>query len=451
LTIDTLRADRLGAYGHPLDTSPHIDRLASRGVRFTDATVQWPKTWPSLASFLTGSYPRSTGIGAVPRVLPSSLLMLGEIFQDAGYDTAAVVANFNAGRGLGFDQGFDRFVESWQEKWEEEAGTAQFVNAPGRVKDYTNARLVTDQALRWLWARSDDDRPFFLWLHYMDPHGPYIPPKEFGGMFQDHYASSPIPIAHLPSYQRQDFGGQLITDLAFYQAQYDREVRYLDREIGRLLETAGWADSAELLIVLTADHGESMGEHDYYLEHGRLPYQPTAHVPLIVVQPAVIPGGRTIEHPVGLLDMSATIVELAGLPVPSTFEGTSLSSQLRGDTAAPLPEYVFMQSGTIANAPQLTVRQGRWKLIRVAFKPERRFMTGAEYELYDLDQDPGETLNLAAGQPEVVDHLKHELERWYADRPQNPNVGEALDIEHLDPGSRKMLEALGYLEQADER
>jgi arylsulfatase A-like enzyme len=270
-------------------------------------------------------------------------------------------------------------------------------------------------------------------------------------MFQDHYASSPIPIAHLPSYQRQDFGGRLITDLAFYQAQYDREVRYLDREIGRLLETAGWADSAELLIVLTADHGESMGEHDYYLEHGRLPYQPTAHVPLIVVQPAVIPGGRTIEHPVGLLDMSATIVELAGLPVPSTFEGTSLSSQLRGDTAAPLPEYVFMQSGTIANAPQLTVRQGRWKLIRVAFKPERRFMTGAEYELYDLDQDPGETLNLAAGQPEVVDHLKHELERWYADRPQNPNVGEALDIEHLDPGSRKMLEALGYLEQADER
>ena len=112
-------------------------------MRFTDATVQWPKTWPSLASFLTGSYPRSTGIGAVPRVLPSSLLMLGEVFQSAGYDTAAVVSNFNAGRALGFDQGFDRFVESWQEKWEEEAGTAKFVNAPGKVKEYTNARLVT--------------------------------------------------------------------------------------------------------------------------------------------------------------------------------------------------------------------------------------------------------------------------------------------------------------------
>jgi len=399
----------------------------------------------SLASFLTGSYPRTTGIGSEPRALPGSLLTLAEIFRDAGYETAAVVSNFNAGRALGFDQGFDHFVESWVEQWRQEAGTAAFVNAPGRVKEYTNATRVTDQALRWLWARKDDRRPFFLWVHYMDPHGPYRPPSGFEDLFTGVYPTREIPERLLPPYQRQEAGGHLITDLAHYQAQYDREVRYLDREVGRLVETLGWSVRGDLLTVLTADHGESLGEHEYYLEHGALSYQPTAHVPLIIVQDGTIAAGLRIERAVGLLDVSATIVELAGLARPESLEGTSLAPALRAEAGAPLPEHVFMQSGSVPTAPQLTVREGRWKLIRVSFPLERKLMAGSEYELYDLARDPAERVNLAAEHPDVVERLRAVLAAWYADKPAAAAAGEALDIEALSPANRALLEALGYL------
>ena len=122
ITVDTLRADHLGCYGYPLDTSPNLDRMAREGVRFTDCTVQFPKTWPSLASLMTGTYPRTNGIKAALKGMPPSFVTLGELFRDAGYRTAAVVGNFNAGRGLGFEQGFDLFVESWEKKWREERG-----------------------------------------------------------------------------------------------------------------------------------------------------------------------------------------------------------------------------------------------------------------------------------------------------------------------------------------
>ena len=445
ITVDTLRADRLGAYGYELDTSPKLDALAARGARFASATVQWPKTWPSLASFLTGTHPRTTGIGAVPRVLPGSLRMLAEIFGDAGYATAAVVSNVNAGRQAGFGQGFESFVESWEETWREQGGAGQFVNAPGKVKEYTNARLVTGQALRWLWGRGDDERPFFLWVHYMDPHGPYKPPAEYRELFAGHHESESIPLNLLPAYQQQRRGGEVITDLAFYQAQYDREIRYFDDELGRLLEAVGWTAGERLVTLLTADHGESLGEHDYYLEHGALSYQPTAAVPALIAGPEVAPG-QVIETPVGLVDLSATLLELSGISVPENFEGTSLAPLLRGEPEAAEPRYVFMQSGGIPNAPQLTVRDGHWKLIQVRFEPERRMMAGAEYELYDLRQDPGELVNVADSNPELVARLSAVLSEWYAARPEPLHDGEALDIEELDAGTRKLLEALGYLE-----
>ena len=150
IVVDTLRADHLGSYDYARDTSPTLDRFAQQGVLFRDVTVQWPKTWASMASLMTGRFPRTTGLRLEPRVLPESLLMLSEVFADAGYETAAIVANFNVGRSTGFQHGFDHFVESWEETWREEAAHESFKNAPGRVKQYTNATLVTDQALAWL-------------------------------------------------------------------------------------------------------------------------------------------------------------------------------------------------------------------------------------------------------------------------------------------------------------
>ncbi|MDJ0852510.1 MAG: sulfatase [Myxococcota bacterium] len=445
ITVDTLRADRLGVYGHRLDVSPRIDALAESGVRFADATVQWPKTWPSIASLLTGTYPHTTGIRGKPRRLPDSHVMLAELFAKAGYDTAAIVSNWNVGSHMGFGQGFEHFVQSWEEKWREQAGNEPFVNAPGRVKDYTNATLVTDQALRWLRGRGPRDRPFFLWIHYMDPHGPYQPPARYARLFEGAHRSEPIPPRLLPPYQQQTRRGRLITDLGFYQSQYDREIRYLDDEVGRLLDALSQPDLGNPLIVLTADHGESMGEHRYYLEHGKLPYQPTAHVPLLVSRPGVIEGGRVIDTPVGLIDLSATLLELAGMVVPGSFEGTSLARVILGERDAALPEHVFMESGYGGDQTQLTVREGPWKLIHVPYAPDRKAMTGAEFELYHLGRDPGEIENVAAAHPEVVRRLGEALVRWDAAGARLGELGEELDPASLDAGSRAMLEALGYL------
>lgn len=448
VTVDTLRADRLGAYGYAQDTSPTMDALAARGVLFSSAGVQWPKTWPSMASFMTGTHPKTNGIGLVPRILPDSFVMLAEIFHRAGYDTAAVVANFNVGRSVGFDQGFDHFVESWEEKWQEASPGETFENAPGRVKAFTDATLVTDQALRWLWDQHGSERPFFLWLHYMDPHGPYLPPTDYASLFEGAHASSPIPDRLLPAYQRQSAGGRTITDLAHYQAQYDREIRYFDDQLGRLFEQVEQLDVGPTLVVLTADHGESMGEHDYYLEHGELPYEPTAHVPLIVAGPGVEDPGRSVDAPVGLIDVAPTLVELAGLTVPEGFEGASLLGALQGRVDASLPEHVFMQSGTNEESPQLSVRRGRWKLIHVRFPLERRVMTGSEYELYDLAADPGETRNLVDAEPDVVAELARVLDRWYGEgfRADRETRAPAIDVERLAPSEREMLKALGYIE-----
>jgi arylsulfatase A-like enzyme len=449
ITVDTLRPDRLGGFGQPLSTSPSVDRLAAEGVLFTDCTVQWPKTWPSMASLVTGAHPRTTGMRHQQRKLPPGLVVLGEVFGDAGYQTAAVVANFNVGRELGFDQGFDHFVESWQERWQKEQGEVAYRNRPGRVKEYTDARTVTDQGLAWL-RRRDPERPFFLWLHYMDPHGPYIPPAPWSRMLQGARPTRDLELEKIPEYQRQGRPGgeETATDLGFYVAQYEREVLYFDDELGRLragLEELALFDGA--VIVLSADHGESFDEHEYYLEHGRFAYQPTANVPLIFRAPSIAAERRIVRDPVGLVDVSGTLLELAGLPIPDTFEGVSLAGVLRAEPGAPLPSHVFLESGYVPDSTQIGVRRGPWKLLQVRAAEDRAAMKGEAFELYDLRTDPGELVNIAAQHPEVVAELSQALRTWYEEGPSAVVPGEELDLDALPPEAVEMLEALGYTGQ----
>lgn len=446
ITVDTLRADHLGCYGYRLPTSPQIDRLAARGTLFTDATVAWPKTWPSIASLLTGVHPRTVGVVYNRRELPEAAPLVSEILKGRGYDTAAVVANVNVGTEFGFHQGFDHFVESWHERLRgARAGTDR---QPGWVKEFTNATLVTDQALAWLSGRQRE-RPFLLWLHYMDPHGPYVPPDAYRKHFEGAHAPRPMPLAKLPEYQVQvdPATREAITDLGFYRAQYDREIRYLDDELGRLLaqvEVLGY-DRRSTLIVLTSDHGESLGEHEYYLEHGRFPYQGCARVPLVLVQDGRIPAGRRIERPVSLVDATATLLDLAGIDVPKNFEGHSLARPLLGQGDGPFPEFIFMESGYFART-QLTVRSGRWKLVHVRARPDQRFMTGSEYELYDVVADPEETANRSGERPDVVQRLRTALERW--DSGTLPPEGPLGQPRHkpLSPEETEMLRSLGYVQ-----
>ena len=444
ITIDTLRADHLGTYGYRLDTSPNIDRLAERGVLFEDCTVQRTKTRPSMASLLTGAYPKAIGVVQDEHhLVPDSFLLLSEVFRDADYGTGAVVANFNVSRKFGFDQGFDHFVESWRQRWEEEKGSRPFKNEPGRVKSYTNAALVTDQGLRVIRALTDD-RPFFVWLHYMDPHGPYVPPEAYRRLFTEDHAAQPTSLSEIPWYQKQRDGvNQPIADLGFYKAQYDSEIRYLDDQLERLFsELEAMHLDRELLVVFTADHGESLDEHDYYLAHGKLPYQPSARVPCIVQSPS-IEGGRRVDAPVGLVDLTATIAELAGFEIPATFEGKSLAGLVRGEPAAVPPLHVFMESGHYGPS-QLIVREGRWKLIHVRSPKDRLVMAGVEYELYDVVADPRELQERSAEEPEVVLRLAERLSDWYRKGPRALMSGK-VDPDTLDPREVEMLRSLGYL------
>ncbi len=448
IVVDTLRADRLGSYGYPLETSPAIDALAKRGVRLADVTVQWPTTWPSMVSFMSGAYPRTTGVRLERHPAPPALTMLGEIFDGAGYHTGAIIANYNVGRRSGLTQGIDRFVEVWAEKWARDQGGRSYKGLTGEMaKRYTDATLVNEQALRWLRSLPAGEK-FFLWVHYMDTHGPYLPPPEVGARFRGAHPSEVVEASRIEAYQiqRDPATGEPIADLGFYKAQYDGEVRHADDQIGRLLEEIGRAGLDEnLLVLFMSDHGESLGEHGYFLGHGKLPYQSTARAPVILVWEGGLPEGRVVEEPVGLIDVSRTLVELAGLTVPAGYEGKSLTGLIRG-TGGDAPEYVFMESGMDGARPQRTVRHGSWKLVEILSDSDRAVMKGERYELYDLSSDREELRNVAAEHPERVAQLSRVLNLWLAGIPPAGPPGRPIDVDSLSEKERDMLRSLGYIE-----
>jgi arylsulfatase A-like enzyme len=444
VSIDTLRADHLGCYGHPLDVSPRIDRLAREGLRFADASVQWPSTWPSMASMLTGTGPGRTGVPFRPRrPLQPHNLTLAEMLKQAGYTTGAVVSNVNLGRSMRFDQGFDWFLESWSEGLAQVNPTAPFVGSPGRVKQFTDASRVTDQALAWLEQR-ERDTPFFLWVHYMDPHGPYVPPARYFERFRGAYPEQLVELDRIPRYQRQrpSRSEPFLRDLGFYKARYAAEIRYLDDELGRLLDALErrWGD-APGLVALTADHGESLDEHDYYLAHGALPFQPATRVPLLLHMPGRVVAGRVVEEPVALVSLVPTLLDLLGVPTPAGVEGASLAAFADAGAPAPAPGDVFGQAGTEL-PPHAFVRRGRFKLVRFA-RPEEIQRFGGEQVLYDLARDPGETRDALAEHPEQAADLARALDRWLAESGAPPE-GASGPAAELGAEESQMLRALGY-------
>jgi arylsulfatase A-like enzyme len=443
ITVDTLRADRLGAYGHRSDTTPALDRLAAGGVQFADVTVQWPQTWPSIASMMTSTYPSTTGVRYSPRrPLASNHRTLAEMLSAAGYQTGAVVANATIGRRLGFDQGFDTFVESWTTA-SGQSSTRRLEKAPGKIKELTNATTVTDQGLQVLQS-FDSSRPYFLWLHYIDPHGPYVPPPAYGDMFANTYPTETVDPRLLPEYQQQKVGGgSVISDLAFYKAQYDREVRYFDDQVGRLLAAvAADAGNERTLIVVTADHGEALGEHRYYLEHGAVPYQPTAHVPLLMSFAGKVPAGRVIEEPVGLIDVAPTILDTVGVEVPRDIEGRSLLRLIRGDPDA-APAHVFMESGRKPQS-QVSVRKGPWKLVHTRSATDRHWFGLPELALYNLRDDPEERDNRVSEQRQLVTEMKAVLDAWVLDGKRKMQASAPSAPKTNDSATKEALRLLGY-------
>lgn len=428
ITVDTLRADHMSLYGYPRQTSPRMAELAASGVVFEQAIAQWPKTGTSFASMFTGQYPQTTGLTHKAAIrIPEEYTTLPELFQESGYTTVGVVSNAVLGAQLGWNDGFDEFLETW-------GGGDSFPQDPHVFRELIHAPRVNELALPLLERHAKDER-LFVWLHYTDPHAPYMLPDGFANPFLEDArftgeATVPPKVARGYRIDGRD-------DLKYYVAQYDANVLVTDVYIRKVLDRARELGLLEdSLIVFTADHGESLGEHGSFFEHGPLPYNTTARVPLFFVRDG-LPAARK-ARPVELVDLYPTLRdmvvpgrEVAGL------EGRSLLPLLKGQEAE-APRFAFSEAG---EKPRYfrSVQDGAWKLVYGSGGRRPRPVAGPSgLELYNLAADPKETRNLAASHPEELRRLRRELLDWVKNRP-----GRHAQAEE-DEEALKALRALGY-------
>jgi arylsulfatase A-like enzyme len=456
VTVDTLRADHLGSYGYVRDTSPHLDRLASEGVRFEHPVVQWPKTGPSFASMFTATYPKDNEIvRRIGQPLPCRFRMLAEELQAAGYQTHAVVANAAVASDFYFDQGFDTYLEAWEIEQE--------------GLDPIGAEAITRLATGLLEQIAGSDKPYFLWVHYVDPHAPYTPPGEWSDRFQgdEHWDGAvKVPITDRPKQQMLGIGPDRALDgrdeLAFYVARYDAEIAYVDHWIGELFAAARARQLLdETLTVFTSDHGESLGEHGYYFDHGRFAFDTCLRVPLVFHYPGVLEP-RFDEAPVELLHLAPTLLETAGMALEDGvwMQGRSLWRRLRGAPApgedqelAPAASHLaFAEAGWEAHGKwQKVVRDARFKLIYAQTRPEQQWIggPGVRFTLFDLENDPGETENVAERFPEDTERLTRELWAWDRAEPfpvtVEPHAAACAEERSMTDETAEVLKALGYL------
>ena len=443
ITVDTLRADRLGCYGYTRATSPHIDRLAARGVLFERAFTTLPRTTQSVASIMTGRYPKAHGARGLFSTLSPANLTVAEILREGGYDTAAFTSNLFLRPGQGFEQGFDRF------------------DNPARRWEGNSAGAITRAAVEWLRSRPTN-RPFFLWVHYLDPHWTYRPAPPFDRRFDPDFAG---PFTLYEDLESKRFTkGQVIFEnrlpprqVEHVAALYDGEIAQADAAIGELLAALPETPARPLLTVLTSDHGESLGEHGYHFAHGEYLYQETLRIPLIFVLPGPLSAGIRANSLAQNIDIAPTLLALAGFSRMQGVDGRPLL--VAGGTEGaggkgrlvPFPgrTAVFAESDFQLIHPEnrryfipgpagrwSSVFDGRHKLIQIP-KPG-----GSLLEMYDLERDPGETINLAQDGPEAGVRLRllGELQRF-----TDYGAGEQAPPRDIDPEELERLRSLGYV------
>ena len=429
VVVDTLRADRLGCQGNDAGLTPSMDRTAVGGVRFSRASAHSPWTLPSIASLLTSRHPSrhraGEKLGAFRfSTLPEGIPTLQERFAEAGYRTSAVINVDFLSTAFGMTRGFD---------------TVDFAASPTNNKT-RNATQTTDAALGRL---ETAEGPFFLLVHYFDPHLEYDPPHTFRRQHalpgdrtgQRRLFGSKAEMTALRG-GRVGLAPAMVRRL---EALYDGEVAYTDREIGRLLDgLSGLGLEASTLVVITADHGEEFGDHQGF-EHGHTLYGELLHVPLIMRLPGSLPQGRIVDSAVRLIDLAPTILELAGLAAVETFAGKSLIPLIEGREAGDRP--VFAE-GNFWGPDLYSWQSEGYKLI---LQPGEGKEATARAELYDLGKDPAEQLNLADTSARRREALLSDLQ-WIRERSDARDETAEQETVDLDPEQVRRLRALGYLE-----
>ena len=390
VTLDTVRADHVGAWGYRAGETPNLDRLAAEGVRFAAAETPVPLTLPSHATILSGLLPpdhglRNNGVGCFPKA-PATL---ATDLAAAGYRTGAFIAAFVLDHRFGLDRGFERYDDDIPR----DTAAGFDARLPGRA--------VVDRALAWL--DEEPAKPFFVWVHLYDAHAPYAAPEPFGTRFADR--------------------------------PYDGGVAEDDDQLGRLLaalDRRGLA--ARTVVAVVGDHGEELGEHGE-LTHGLLLYEPSLHVPLVVRAPGVIPAGSVVGTPVSLVDLGPTLAGLLDRPLVApagrTLDGRDLSLALRRRREPPaVALYAESMYGTSFG----------WSAVAAVRRGSLKYIAAPRPELYDLAADPGETTNLVASRPREVKRLAADLAAVAA-----AATATEPDATPLDPEARAKLLSLGYL------
>lgn len=417
ITVDTLRADRLGAYGYSAAKTPTIDRLAAEGALFEQATTPLPRTTPGLASLLSGLEPHRHGSREVGQPAKKELEDLTTVLGKLGYWSLGLSANGAAGPRQRVGRGFDAFVEA-------------------RDLSTTVAETVTLRALEEIEAHPAD-RPLFLWVHYVDPHFPYAPPREWGQVPETRECRDLMRFMH----EERENAGWIFSDhegrssraLEACSRLYDAEIAYTDFHIGRLLD--GLRDRGLLegsLVIFTADHGENLGEDGLFYQHGPNVHDASLLVPLIVRGPGI--SSRRDDGVAGLTDVAPTVLDLLGVPEEQwpDFDGESLAPRLRSGgwtrwradrrardrvlagesgSALLLHSYRYLHSGRVSR--RVCLNGPRYSLCN---------RQGEEPGLFDHEADPHLTEDLSEEKPEEKQRLLAAREIWPPEQARERTV-----------------------------
>lgn len=452
VTVDTLRADHLTPYGYPRATSPFLAGLATEAALFERTFATKASTSTAIASFHTSRLPWAHGVSHPYEVLPEDNLTIAEVLQAAGYETGAVVQNGNVFPLFRYNQGFDDY----------EYGAF-------------GAAELSDRAISWLSRRSD--KPYFLWIHYVDPHSPYAPPPSYASLFVDdpYYVDDPLTGPYPDT-----FRGATAIDPAhdqrhhlnksWYLAQYDGEIRYTDDQIARVHEKLqSLGRTGDAWFVVSADHGECFGEQEYF-GHGELAHDCGLHVPLIVRPPGGI-RGRRIAGVASMIDLAPTLLDVMGFGKSPCFQGRSWSSDLMPESEPPAGRNesvpALATAGFITHVHgghRFVLRNQRWKFVRRNLEwmfdlrsPKSVFWLWnslsegglADDELYDLRADPQETQNLIRRDVAQAESLAAELTVWLGKTGPRHAPATRLSSRRLDevaPDILESLKVLGYIQ-----
>jgi arylsulfatase A-like enzyme len=395
--VDSLRADRMSAYGYHRLTTPYISALAEQGALFESNYSPHIPTTSAYASMLTGRDVFGTQVVALRHEGPlrAEVPTLAELLRDAGYATTCVGFTGNPS-----SRGFDKYLDF--------AGWGSWEQRPSRKAENLNTVAIPE-----LERLAAGDKPFFLFLRHMDPHSPYLPPEPYEHMFYSGNECDPANRSMDPVMEFKPFRDYFatwmppgITDSAYVDAQYDGAIAYMDACIQRILTRLEELDLADdTLVVLNGDHGETLLEHDCYYDHHGL-YDPTLYVPLVMRMPGVIPAGLRVPGYTLHQDLVPTLLELLDVEAKTEFEGRSLLPLMTGERASNYAEFYVTECTWMRKHGW---RTPEWKLI-VALEPDFHFKP--EVELYNLITDPQELTNVAEQEPEVVALLRARMEAW---------------------------------------